>query len=137
MQRVFWIVGAVVLVACSKSSTAPTPADVVGNWSGPLSDALLGNGTLSLSLTEIGDSVSGFWSTSFPDSAEDLDGSVVGHVTGATLSVELKPADPPTCTYGPFAITALVTGTTSMSGTFVTVQCAAADSGTFSTSKQQ
>jgi hypothetical protein len=138
MQRVLVIVGAVVLVACGrKSSTAPTPADVVGSWSGPISDALLGPGTLSMSLTQTGDSVTGFWSTSFPDSAEDLDGYAAGNVFGPTLTVVLKPSNPPTCTYGPFDITAAVNGTMSMNGTFVTIQCAAADSGTFSASRQQ
>lgn len=139
MQRVLVIVGAVVFLACcGKSSTAPTPADVVGTWSGPMSDALLGSGTLTLSLTEMAnDSVSGTWATNFPDSADDLDGYVLGHVAGSTLSVELKPSNPPTCTYGPFDLTASVTGNSAMSGTFVSVQCPAADSGTFTTSKQQ
>jgi hypothetical protein len=137
MQRVILIVGAVALVACAKSSTAPATANVTGSWSGPISDAILGNGTISITLTEAkSDSVVGTWATIYQNPADDLSGNVEGHVSGATLSVVLKAINPTTCQFGPIDLTATVLGTTSMSGTFVTVPCAVSDSGSFTMIRQ-
>jgi hypothetical protein len=132
------IVGTVAMVACnSNSSTGPTAGGVASSWSGPISDALLGSGTLSLSLVQYpSDSVTGTWATTFANSNDDLSGAVAGNINGSTLSVRLKPNNPPTCQYGPFALTASLTGTTSMTGTFATIDCTVADSGTFSATKQ-
>jgi hypothetical protein len=139
MQRALVIVGMVALAACSgKVSTAPGGVDVSGNWSGPMSDALLGNGTLSFSLVQAAnDSLSGTWATTFPDSSRDLGGNVYGAVNGSTVSIVLKPAGAPTCQYGPFRFTAAVSGSTSMSGTFAPAYaCVVIDSGTFSVSRR-
>jgi hypothetical protein len=97
----------------------------------------LGNGTLSLSLVQSpSDSVTGTWATTFPDSIDNLSGAVAGKINGSTLSVRLKPNNPPTCQYGPFYLTASLSGTTSMTGTFATINCTVADSGTFSATRQ-
>ena len=96
------IAGMVALVACAKSATGPLTANVTGSWSGPISDAQLGSGTLSLSLTQ----------------------------------VAMKSSNPSTCQFGPINLTASVSGTTSMSGTFATVPCAVSDSGTFTMVRQ-
>ena len=132
------MVGTVALVACTAiSSTGPVTAGVASSWLGPISDALLGNGTLSLSLVQSpSDSVTGTWATTFPNSNDDLSGAVAGTIKGSTLSVRLKPNNPPTCQYGPFYLTASLTGTTSMTGSFATINCTVADSGTFSATKQ-
>jgi len=137
MQRVFMIAAAAVLAACAaKSSTAPTPAEIAGTWSGPLTDGLQGSGTLSLSLAQTGDSVTGTWSIAYANPANDVAGLVAGNVSGTSLSILLRPSSPPTCQFGPFEITATVTGTTAMSGSYSTVQCANGDSGTFSAAMQ-
>jgi hypothetical protein len=137
MQRVFIIAAAAVLAACSaKSSTAPTPAEVAGSWSGPISDGLQGSGTLSLSLAQTGDSVTGTWSIAYANPVADIAGLAAGDVSGSTFFILLRPSNPSTCQFGPFQITATVTGTTAMSGSYSTVQCANGDSGTFSASTQ-
>jgi hypothetical protein len=132
------IVGTLALAACTaKPSTAPGSGDINSNWSGPISDALLGNGTLSLSLVQSpSDSVTGTWMTTFPDPNDDLSGPLAGNIKGSTLSAVLRPSNPPTCQYGPFDLTASLAGTTSMTGTFATINCTIADSGTFSVTKQ-
>jgi hypothetical protein len=132
------IVGTVALAACAaKSPTAPGGPDVTSSWTGPISDGLLGNGTLSLLLVQSpSDSVTGTWATTFANSAYDLSGAVAGNLVGSTLSVVLKPNNPPTCQYGPFDLTASLTGTTSMTGTFATINCTVSDGGTFSATKQ-
>jgi hypothetical protein len=137
MQRVFLIAAAAVLAACAaKSSTAPAPAEVAGSWTGPVTDALLGSGTLSFSLAQTGDSVTGTWSINFADSTKDIAGLAAGDVSGSTISIRLKPSNPPTCQYGPYEIAASVTtsGTSVISGSYSTVQCANGDSGTFTAS---
>jgi hypothetical protein len=137
MQRVLMIVGTLVLVACHKSSTAPATANVAGNWSGPISDALLGNGTLTFSLSqESTDSVFGTWTTTYANPANDLSGEVDGHISGLSLTVVLKAIDPTTCQFGPIDITGQVSGAASISGTFATIPCAETDTGTFSVVKQ-
>jgi hypothetical protein len=136
MQRVLLIAAAALLAACSaKSSTAPANGDIAGSWSGSITDGLLGSGTLSLTLAQSGDSVTGTWSTTFSDTTHDTGGLVAGNVSGSTLSIQLRPLSPSTCQYGPFDVTASVTGT-SMSGTYSTVQCAAEDGGTLSATIQ-
>ena len=131
------IAAAVLLVACAaKSTTAPAQFNVTGGWAGTVSDALLGPGTLSLSLAQTGDSVSGTWSSAYPDTLHDIGGSVVGHVVGSKLVILLKPLSPPTCQYGPFEFTATETGGTELSGTYQAVQCIVADSGSIAVTIQ-
>jgi hypothetical protein len=137
MQRVFIIAAAAVLAACAaKSSTAPAVSVVAGNWFGPVNDGLQGSGTLSLSLAQTGDSVTGTWSIVYPNPAADISGLAAGNVSGSTLSILLRPSNPPTCQFGPFEITATVTttGSSAISGSYSTVQCGDGDSGTFTAS---
>ncbi len=135
MQRVFMIAALAVLAACAaKSSTAPTPADIAGSWSGPLTDALQGSGTLSFSLAQTGDSVTGTWSIAYANPADDVSGLAAGDVSGSTISILLRPSNPLTCQFGPFQITATVTGPSAISGSYSSVQCANDDSGTFTAS---
>lgn len=139
MKRLLVMAGMVAVVSCGgKSATAPVVTNVSGNWSGPVFDALLGNGTLSLSMIQAGnDSLSGTWATTFSNAGYDLSGNILGTVSGSTFSVILKPANPPTCQYGPYRFTAALTGTTSISGTFASAySCVVLDSGTFSVSRQ-
>lgn len=135
MQRVIMVAAAAVLAACgAKSSTAPIPAEIAGTWLGPVTDALQGSGTLSFSLAQTGDSVTGTWSITYANSAADVSGLAAGDVSGSTISILLRPSNPPTCQYGPFRITATVTGTSAMSGSYSSVECANGDTGTFTAS---
>lgn len=135
MQRALLIAAAVLLAACAKSSTAPVIENFAGNWSGSIDDQRLGSGTLTLSISQTGDSVSGIWSTAYADTANDIGGRVTGSVSGSTLSILLRPLSPPTCQYGPFEVTATLTGT-ALSGTYTTVQCAVEDGGTIAATIQ-
>lgn len=127
------IAAAVGAAACAaKSTTAPAQFNVSGDWSGSMSDALLGASAVSFSLAQTGDSVTGSWAAVYADTTKDISGSVVGNVVGSTLTILLKPASPPTCQYGPFEFTATETSSTTLSGTFAAVQCPIADSGSIS-----
>ena len=137
----FIVGGAFTVSACSRessSATAPLQAGAIdGNWSGALTDAIVGNGTLSLSLNQFGDSVDGTWSSTFPNSNDDHAGTLRGAISGSTLSVLLKPIGGSTCQYGPFELTVTVTSAGSMSGTLAEAYpCVIGDSGSFSGAKQ-
>jgi hypothetical protein len=138
MQRALLIVSMVAATACAgKSSTAPITGNVSGSWSGPMSSALLGTGTLSLSLVQVGDSVTGTWTTAFPVPGLDLIGTVAGNISGSTITVLLQPLGGSTCQYGPYDLTATVSGTSSLRGSFVTAyNCVLPDSGTYTAAKQ-
>lgn len=135
-------------IACGKSSpTAVTPqtVDVSGNWSGAISSARAGNGTLLLILTpdclpllppgrgcEV--SLMGKWTTLFENPAYSDSGSVGGTVQDSTARITLGRRDPNIC---PFVVTATA-NRTSMHGTFggqfciETMTFPPADSGTVS-----
>jgi hypothetical protein len=129
------------IIACSpKSNSATSPSQtgaINGTWSGASTDAILGGGTLSLNLNQYGDSVNGTWSSTYPNPNNNLVGTVLGTVGGSTLTLLLKPLGAPTCQYGPFELTATVTGTGSMSGKLTEAYpCTVSDSGSFSGTKQ-
>jgi hypothetical protein len=129
MKRVLTIASAVALIACGKSSTGPATANVVGDWGGSMSDAILGPGTIGLVLTQNADSVFGTWSTSFPNGSGNLSGNLSGTVSGSALSVIMKPSNPTTCQFGPLDMTTSVGGS-AMSGKIVTTPCSTDDSAT-------
>ena len=133
MQRVFLIAATAFVAACAaKSTTAPPQFNVTGSWTGSVSDALRGSGSLTLSLTQTGDTVNGTWSTVYADTASNIGGKAIGHVVGSTFTVLLRPLNPPTCQYGPFQVTATQSSSTSLAGTYMNIQCAIADSGSIS-----
>ncbi len=137
----FIVCGGFSVSACSRessSATAPLQAGAInGSWSGALTDAIVGNGTLSLTLNQFGDSVDGTWCSTFPNSNDDHAGTLRGAIAGSTLSVLLKPIGGSTCQYGPFELTATVSSAGSMSGTLAEAYpCVISDSGSFSGAKQ-
>jgi hypothetical protein len=135
------VCGALTVSACSRESSSATaplqPGAITGSWSGALTDAIVGSGTLSLNLNQFGDSVDGTWNSTFPNSNDNHAGTLRGAVAGSTLSVLLKPIGGSTCQYGPFELTATVTSAGSMSGTLTEAYpCVVANSGSFSGAKQ-
>jgi hypothetical protein len=131
---------AITIAACSKSNSATSPlqpAVIDGTWSGALSDANIGTGTLSLYLNQLGDSVTGTWTSSYPDPNNDVVGTVFGTVGGSTLTIVLKPDGGSTCQFSPLKLIATVTTAGSMSGTVANAYpCIVSDSGSFNGTKQ-
>lgn len=137
MKRVLMIAAAFAAAACAaKSTTAPPQFNVTGSWSGPMSDHMLGASTVSLSLSQAGDSVTGTWATVYADTSHNIGGNVVGHVVGSSLIILLKPLSPPTCQYGPFQFTATESNATTLAGTYASVECPFPDSGSISVVSQ-
>jgi hypothetical protein len=149
------IVLSVTAMACGRATAPTTPIppgpNMSGTWSGTISSVMAGNGTLSLTLSErclsllppgVGceEELLGTWSTSFADSANNRGGTVSGSVSGSSVSLSLYPGLAGTC---PLSVTAALLNTVSsvqltlgMNGSFTTMNCAVADSGTISAIKQ-
>lgn len=111
--------------AASPGATALPALVAAGTYRGAISDSVLGAGTLRLSFSQSGTSVTGTWGTLFPDPISDNSGTVTGTIQGANLSLMLSPAQPYACSYG---LTATLSGT-AISGAYVTSICTAASSG--------
>src|SRR5688500_7293815 len=100
------VVGAalIVLAGCSDNATptSPPPATVTspaGNWSGSISDAISGDGTAQLSLTEQApNTLTGTWSVTFKNGDRFLGPAAAGlfAATGYGVMLYVEPA--PTCT---------------------------------------
>ena len=120
-----------VLVACTES-TGPTTS-LAGNWSGTISSVLYGNGAMAFTLAQSSKALSGTWSATFANAANNDSGSLSGNVSGSAVSIVLTPSNPFTC---PFNVTATLSGSTSMSGTYAAFNCTVAASGTFVAAKQ-
>ena|ERR1035437_6925854 len=139
MRRLLKIVGTAAfvacgVVACGLVSTAPTATDMVGKWSGTILSNQSGSGTMVFTLVRSdSSSVSGIWSTSFANTANNDSGSMSGTIVGSGLSFILTPSNPNVC---PFNATATLNGAMSMSGMYAAVNCTVAASGTFTVAKQ-
>lgn len=130
-----WLLAACLLttIACSNSPTAPSYVSVAGTWRGTSADNLIGGGgQLAITLTQSGSSLSGTWSSVWPNPANNNGGTFNGTATGAGVTGTLTPSNPSNC---PTSATAMVSGST-MSGTYATISCSVADTGSFTLTKQ-
>ena len=96
--RLVLVAAVMVLAGCSDDAppTSPPPASVTspaGNWSGSISDAISGDGTAQLSLTEQApNTLTGTWSVTFKNGDRFLGPAAAGLFAstgyGVVLSVE-------------------------------------------------
>ena len=119
--------------ACgSSSSTAPAAPNTSGTWTGTVNDALMGQGTVRLTITQSDSTIAGTWATTYANVTTNNSGSLTGSVNNANVTATLIPTIPTTC---PFHATATLSGN-AMSGTYTAFNCAVAVSGSISVSKQ-
>lgn len=111
---------------------APPAVNVSGNFAGTVSDSIAGNGTLTLSLSQNGNNVSGTFQSRFANPASNNSGSVNGTVSGTTLELTVTPSNPNSC---PFRVVGQATGTQA-TGTYAAFNCSAAVSGTVTLTRQ-
>ncbi len=124
---------AVLASACGSSGpSAPAASDLSGTWSGTVSDAVTGQGTARLTITQSGSSLAGTWTTTYANAANNNSGSLTGTATGANVTATLIPSSPTAC---PFTATATRSGN-AITGTYTTFNCAVAVTGSISVSKQ-
>jgi hypothetical protein len=123
----------VLVAACGSSSTAaPSAPNTTGTWTGTVSDAVMGQGAVRLTITQTGSSVAGTWATTYPNVTNNNGGSLTGSVNNTSVTATLIPSIPTTC---PLNATATLNGN-AMSGTYTAFNCALAVRGTINVSKQ-
>jgi hypothetical protein len=107
------------MAGCVRSPVAPS-TDVSGVWIG-LSSTALGTETFTVTITQNGPALAGFWVVTFAGSASTV---ATGHLTGTAavtgVSLTLTPDIQPNCNY---IFTATLTTTTKMDGQFQTANC--------------
>jgi hypothetical protein len=84
------LVGLSLLAACGETSYEPTPARLVGEFSGRAGDGFQ-TYDLFLSVDAAGDSVRGLWSLAFLTSCSTHDGPFSGTLEGDRLKLRLRP----------------------------------------------
>jgi hypothetical protein len=124
---------ALLATACTGSSTGPSQSlNLSGNWSGSISDTVSGAGTIRLTLAQSGSSITGTEQSVY--NAGTGSGSLTGSVNGLTLTGIAAPSVPTECQS---SITAAINSSgTQISGTAATFDCTAAESATFTVTKQ-
>ena len=142
----------IVSPGCSESPTAATPVPPNGPrsgiWSGALTDAANGQGSIRMDLKEalIGTSqglLNGTWSVTFADATKNTGGDVSGFVTGAAVQLTLRRAVPLACpnpgpvssVYGSYVALDLSLAGTTISGPYSYQACTTAVSGTLVATK--
>lgn len=121
------------VVACGDSPTSPADSSISGTWSGSILTSSSGLDTVTLSLAQTGSTLSGSWSSLFPNPAINSGGQVSGLKSGISVNVTMLPSQPTAC---PFTFTATLSNTTTMSGTYAAVNCTLAISGTLTLYRQ-
>lgn len=137
LRRMLIVFSTLVSAGCGDDTPTETAATAVaGGWSGSIEDDLAGNGTISLTLSQAGASVSGTWSMDFPEApSRNLAGSVSGILSGSTVTSTLSTAAATDCT---LALTGVVAGSaqTTMAGGYTSNDCIPERTGSFTATRQ-
>jgi len=154
LNRRLALLGAVMLsvASCGRDSTptSPPPSSSVvtpaGNWSGSITDAISGEGTMQLSLSDQAQSsLTGTWSATFKNgdsfSGPAVGGLFVPNAYGIMLSVQ--PPPPCTTVSGPgasaaigFVLTSVVVTSSQLNASSGRISCSGNSFGTVNLSKQ-
>lgn len=116
-----------VLVGCGGGDDED---NVAGNYRGTIQDSLAGTGTITATLAQNGNAVTGTFQTSFPDGQGG--GSVSGSRSGNALTLTVTPPQPLAC---PLNVTATVAGD-EIRGTYAALNCPVVDTGSFTLTRQ-
>jgi len=84
------LLGLTLLLACGDAAYEPTPARLLGEFSGRAGDGLH-TYDLFLAVDEVADSVRGLWSLAFQTSCSTHDGPFSGVLEGDHLKLHLRP----------------------------------------------
>ena len=124
---------AVAASSCSRSNpVAPTGA-LAGTWTGRIVDDVSGEGSLTVSLSQVNGGLTGEWSATFVNESENRRGAASGTVSGTVVALFLTPTVPRVCPTGvgltgTLAVTAMATQTR-LTGSYVILTCDSATSG--------
>ena len=132
LRRLSLVLVAASAVACgAKSPTGPSTPSLTGTWSGNITSNLsAGSGPARVTISQTGNSVSGIWSVTGPNSPDS--GILSGSFDGSVVSMTLSPSVPTGC---PYRMTATVVGN-SMTGTYAAFDCTLPVAGGVALTKQ-
>ena len=121
-----------VAVQCDNSPSSPSDEFLSGIWTGTLQSSISGPATalVTITLTQVGSSLTGTWSVDATSFAGANDGRLLGTVRGNIVEIDLT--DPPNCV---FSVLATVTDGNTISGTYNPFNCAVVPSGIISLTK--
>lgn len=118
--------------ACSTDSPTAAVSNVAGSWSGALTNTVVGNGTLTLTIVQSGNSLSGTYATTFPTSINNNSGNLTGTINGTQITATLSSSVAALCPSN----LAAVLSSTSISGTTTDHDCKGPASNTFTITKR-
>ena len=73
--------------ACKSSSpTAPPMPNTSGTWTGTVNDALMGQGTVRLTITQSDSTIAGTWATTYATVTNNNGGSLTGSVNTSSVT---------------------------------------------------
>ena len=118
-----------VAAQCDNSPSSPSDEFLSGIWTGTLQSSISGPATalVTMTLTQVGSSLTGTWSVDVTSFAGANGGRLSGAVRGNNVSFDLT--DPPNCL---FRVTARVTDGNTITGTYNTFNCTVVPSGIIS-----
>src|SRR4029453_1427192 len=80
--------------SCYRSPTAPSASPVDGIYVGTITDSVYWTGNTRPTLTVPGSSVSGTWTTTFPNATANSSGTTAGTMNGSALTLTMMPSNP-------------------------------------------
>ena len=118
------------IVACGNGGGA-TAFNHSGSWTGVINDSVAGTGSVTVSISQSGNTLLGTWQATF-DAGGVNSGSLEGIIRANDVVIELYPSQAMAC---PYRIVAQRSGST-LSGTYVAFNCSIEISGSLSVTKQ-
>lgn len=132
MKRLL-VLAALLGSACGTDTQAPSPiTNLTGNWVGTVTSIsrsqIVGVGTLRVTIAQSSGTLTGTWSASYQNPANNNSGQLVGAVMGISVNLNLQSSVPTAC---PFTATGTINDPNHISGTYATTNCTVSDSGPF------
>jgi hypothetical protein len=116
-------------------SSATAPINLAGNWIGTTTNNVAGTGAVDATISQSGPALSGSWSVRYQNAAFNIGGPLTGSLLANTLTLTLASSSATSCSYNATATFGNGPGTLTISGTYTSVNCAAAQNGTFNLSR--
>jgi hypothetical protein len=118
------------MVACGDAGGGASRS-LSGNWSGNVNDSVAGRGTVTLSISQSGNSFVGTWQAVFAEGVNS--GSLQGFAqSDSSVVIQLHPSNPSAC---PYNVVANWSGN-ALSGNYSAFNCSQNVSGTLNLQKQ-
>ena len=127
---ILFLVLACVMTSCSGDEE---DTSLSGTYVGTIQDSVVGAGTVRITLSQTGSTLSGTWQMTFANPNFTNSGSLSGTVSGQSITLTLTPSNPTTC---PFNVTATMMGANRFVGTYAAFNCGDTVAGSLDVTRQ-